>query len=171
MELETISYEDTLRLGRILAGLLSGGDIVALDGDLGAGKTALVKGIVEGLGFSDQVSSPTFTILHEYSSGNIWAPDTSKDSGIKKVYHFDVYRLAGEEDFYSLGFDEYIFDPSAVSLIEWAERIESSLPDSHIHIRMYRSNNEDDIRRINIEWEKCIILKKLLIRENIRILE
>ena len=118
----TESEEDTIALGEKLAAELPAKAVVLLIGNLGAGKTTLAKGIVKGLGAAqhDEVSSPTFTLIHEYSSS---------------VYHIDLYRLDREDQVATLGLDE-IFDGNAVVLIEWGERFPRVMPADRIEIRL-----------------------------------
>ncbi len=118
---ETASEEETLSLGRTLARELPARCLVLLIGNLGAGKTTLAKGIVEGLGAatSDDVSSPTYTLIHEYG----------------RVYHIDLYRLDTAAEVASLGLDE-IFDKDAVVLIEWGERFPELMPQDRIEVRL-----------------------------------
>lgn len=125
-EMMSTSAEHTRTLGRELGRLLQAGDLVALSGDLGAGKTCCIQGIASGLGVPDTVSvtSPTYTLIHEYE-------------GTVPVYHFDVYRLAHEDDLYDLGYEEY-FDGPGVCLIEWGDRIQALLPDDHLALHLHR---------------------------------
>jgi tRNA threonylcarbamoyladenosine biosynthesis protein TsaE len=120
----TGSEEETIALGRRLARTLPPAATVLLIGDLGAGKTTLAKGIVEGLGAApvEEVSSPTFTLIHEYGSP-------------PAVYHVDLYRLDSARDAATLGLDE-LFDSPATVLIEWGERFPKLMPPSHIEIRL-----------------------------------
>jgi tRNA threonylcarbamoyladenosine biosynthesis protein TsaE len=119
---ETHSEEETIALGRRIAGSLPRKAVVLLIGNLGAGKTTLAKGIVNGLGATEpeEVSSPTFTLIHEYGP---------------RVYHIDLYRLDRAEQVATLGLDE-IFDRDAVVLIEWGERFPQLLPVRRIEIRL-----------------------------------
>src|SRR5580698_362904 len=119
----THSEEETIELGRRIARELPRRAVVLLIGNLGAGKTTLAKGIVSGLGAAppDDVSSPTFTLIHEYGEG--------------RVYHVDLYRLERPEELASLGLDE-IFDRDAVVLIEWGERFPTLMPEERIEIRL-----------------------------------
>jgi tRNA threonylcarbamoyladenosine biosynthesis protein TsaE len=118
----TESEEETIALGEKIAAELPAQAVVLLIGNLGAGKTTLAKGIVKGLGAGspDDVSSPTFTLIHEYSSS---------------VYHIDLYRLDTPEQVATLGLDE-IFDRRAVVLIEWGERFPELMPQDRIEIRL-----------------------------------
>ena len=118
----TRSEEETIALGESLAAELPARAVVLLIGNLGAGKTTLAKGIVKGLGAAqpEEVSSPTFTLIHEYSP---------------KVYHIDLYRLDTPAELATLGLDE-IFDRDAVVLIEWGERFPHQMPPDRIEIRI-----------------------------------
>jgi tRNA threonylcarbamoyladenosine biosynthesis protein TsaE len=131
---ETHSAEETLALGRQLAPHLQG--VVLLIGDLGAGKTTLAKGIVEGRGAApaEDVSSPTFTLIHEY--GNPVA-----------VYHVDLYRLDTPSQVRRLGLED-LFDKPALTLIEWGERFPEIIPASHTEVRL--SHARDDTRLIEV---------------------
>lgn len=130
----TAAPADTEHVGRRLARSLAPGDVVALYGDLGAGKTVLVRGICEGLGLEPgEVTSPTFTIVHEYREAP--AP----------VYHFDAYRVERLDEFYGLGYEEYFFG-DGISIVEWADRIEPLIPDHAIRIRI--DHEGGDLRRI-----------------------
>src|SRR3979490_1800232 len=103
------SADETIAAGRSYARSACRGDVFALIGDLGAGKTQFVKGVVAGLGSCAEVTSPTFVLVHEYEAGRL------------PVYHFDFYRLDNSEAVSRLGFDDYVFGVG-VSLIEWADR-------------------------------------------------
>ena len=120
---ETASPEETLALGRRLAARLRPGDVVALYGDLGAGKTHLVKGLAAGLGLDpDEVQSPTFVLVHEYPT----APP---------LYHFDAYRVDRADAFARIGFEEYAAG-DGVCVVEWPERIEGLLPAGTLRLRL-----------------------------------
>ncbi len=118
----TRSEEETISLGENLAGRLPSRAVVLLIGNLGAGKTTLAKGIVKGLGAAriEDVSSPTFTLIHEYGP---------------KVYHIDLYRLDEEREVETLGLEE-IFEKDAVVLIEWGERFPRLMPPESLEIRL-----------------------------------
>ncbi|MEY2559343.1 MAG: tRNA threonylcarbamoyladenosine biosynthesis protein TsaE [Verrucomicrobiota bacterium] len=109
------SAEETIAVGRGYGQNARQGDVFALTGDLGAGKTQFVKGFVAGLGSNAEVTSPTFVLVHEYEDGRL------------PVYHFDFYRLDHSDAVLRLGFDEYIFG-DGVSLIEWADRYPDLIP-------------------------------------------
>ncbi|HZY88836.1 MAG TPA: tRNA (adenosine(37)-N6)-threonylcarbamoyltransferase complex ATPase subunit type 1 TsaE [Gemmataceae bacterium] len=127
----------TQAFGRRLGGLLFPGAVVALVGQLGAGKTHLVRAVAEGLGVSDgrTVSSPTFVLIQEYPSR-------------LPVYHFDAYRLRGAAEFAELGAHEY-FDGDGVCLVEWADRVRDCLPPEHLRITL--SVTGETSRRADVE--------------------
>ena len=135
MTYRTASEAETITLGRELARTFPRRAAVLLIGNLGAGKTTLAKGIAEGLGAadSDEVSSPTFTLIHEYGGG--------------RVYHIDLYRLDELREVATLGLDE-IFEREAVVLVEWGERFPQLMPDERIEIRLRASG--DDEREIEV---------------------
>jgi len=116
------STEDTLLIGKIIGQCLINGDIVALIGDLGTGKTCLTQGIARGLDVSESyaVASPTFTLINEYPGRHV-------------LYHLDVYRLSGSRDLEEMGYEEYFYG-RGVSVIEWAEKIADIIPDTAISI-------------------------------------
>lgn len=127
------SPEETFAHGRALADSLRAGDVVALDGDLGAGKTHFVKGIAAGLGCEGDVTSPTFTLVHEYTGGRL------------PLFHFDFYRLESEGETLRLGLDDYL-GAGGVLVIEWAGKFPAVLP---ADTRWFRLRAGDgDIREI-----------------------
>lgn len=130
-EIHSDSAAATRVLASRLAGVLSPGDVLALDGDLGAGKTCFVTGLAEALGCGDSVSSPTFTILMAH-------PTAHAD---RMLYHFDVYRLNGAADFKDAGLADY-FDAGGFCLIEWADRIRPILPPHTVFLRVERQVSE-----------------------------
>lgn len=134
---ETHSDEETRDVGRRLASLLPRHAVVALTGDLGAGKTTLSKGIVEGrkVAKAEDVSSPTFTLIHEYGEP-------------VSVYHIDLYRLATADEARRLGLED-IFDQGALVLIEWGDRFPELLPQDAVSIHL--SSDEDETRRIVVK--------------------
>ena len=115
----TNSAEETRALGEQLAERLSAGDVVTLEGELGAGKSELARGIARGLGVTETVTSPSFTILNVYESGRV------------PLYHFDWYRLESEEELYELGMDEYL-GGDGIAVVEWAERCPDAVPENAI---------------------------------------
>lgn len=136
------SRGETVALGRCLGTLLPRGTIVCLDGDLGAGKTALTSGLAEGVGCLGPVSSPTFTLLMEHAPG----------PGGLALYHFDVYRLESPDDFRDLGFDEYL-SGDGICVIEWSERVRSVLPTTSLTIDLaFSTPDRPDERTLSIRW-------------------
>ena len=123
--------EDTRKFGLELAKNLKAGDVVALFGDLGTGKTTLTKYIAEGLGIREMITSPTFTIVCEYHSGRL------------PLYHFDVYRLDSGEDMFEIGAEEY-FDGDGVCIIEWADNVAEVLPDETLCIFLEYGEKEGE---------------------------
>lgn len=125
------SEQKTYDLGFKLGTLLEAGDVVCLTGDLGAGKTTLSKAIAKGMDVEDCVTSPTFTIIHEYM-------------GRIPLYHFDVYRIDRIEEMEDLGYEEYFYG-DGVCLVEWASQIEDLIPRDHlwIHIKKKDENNRE----------------------------
>ena len=129
------SLRDTERLSHRVADRLTGGIVIALIGDLGAGKTHFTKSLCAGLGVAtDDVSSPTFVLIHQYS-------------GRLPVLHFDTYRLADLDEFLDLGVEE-MFESDAVSVIEWADRVAEILPDDHLEIRISVDGENDRTFRL-----------------------
>lgn len=124
------SSKETENFGSQLAKSLNPGDVVALFGDLGAGKTAFTRGLAKGVGFDGEVSSPTFALVHEYP-GNI------------PIYHFDMYRITTWDDLYSTGFFDYL-DMGGILVIEWSENIENCLPDGTIRVSITKNDNENE---------------------------
>lgn len=115
-ELIIKNENETREFGLKLAEELRTGDVLALIGDLGTGKTALTGYIAQGLGISDNIVSPTFTIVREYTDGRL------------PLYHFDVYRLADSEEMFDIGAEEYFYEKGGVCVIEWADIVEDILP-------------------------------------------
>jgi len=123
-ELTSSSIEETFKMAEELAGKLEAGDVVCLTGDLGAGKTHFVKGVARALGNNPgNVSSPTFTLIHEYKEGKI------------PVYHFDFYRLKSEMEALEIGVEEYFYG-EGVCFIEWPEKIPGIIPEEAVWIEM-----------------------------------
>ena len=126
------SPAETRKIAQNLATTLSGGEIIAFYGDLGQGKTCFVTGLAEGLGFTGEVSSPTFAIINEYLGGRL------------DLYHFDMYRVTDWNDLYSTGYFEYM-ESGGVLAVEWSENIENALPEEKlIKIEFSRGENDDD---------------------------
>lgn len=134
MEFIVRTEEDTINLGKKIGEKLKKGDVVALDGSLAAGKTYLTKGIAQGLGIQEDITSPTFTLISEYS-------------GRFNLYHMDVYRLEGVEDFLDLGTEEMLYG-DGVCVIEWSKKVKQVLPKNTIYIDIMV--NDDNSRKIII---------------------
>ena len=137
MQITTHSADETQALGQRLAKRLLPGDVIAYFGDLGAGKTALTRGIAQGLGVTDLVTSPTYTIVNEYLTGRI------------PLFHFDMYRLGGEDELFDIGWEDYLAR-GGVCAVEWSENVEDALRDA-IHITIEKDPLEPDTPRITIE--------------------
>jgi tRNA threonylcarbamoyladenosine biosynthesis protein TsaE len=139
-----------LALGRSLGAQLAHGDIVLLQGGLGAGKTTLAKGLVAGFGAAqpEDVSSPTFAIVHEYKPRR--GGRHSESNALPLVYHLDLYRLEAEDELWAIGFEDLLIDVlshSALMLVEWAERFPSVWPS---HARRIVIHDGDDARRVEV---------------------
>ena len=132
----TNSAAETRALGEKRASRLKAGDVVVLEGELGAGKSELARGIARGLGVTETVTSPSFTILNVYESGRC------------PLYHFDWYRLESEEELYELGMDEYL-GGDGIAVVEWAERCPDAVPENVLRIRLEVTGGES--RRITID--------------------
>lgn len=137
MQITTHSADETQALGQRLAKRLLPGDVIAYFGDLGAGKTALTRGIAQGLGVKDLVTSPTYTIVNEYLTGRI------------PLFHFDMYRLGSSDELFDIGWEDYLAR-GGVCAVEWSENVEDALRDA-IHITIEKDPLEPDTRRITIE--------------------
>jgi tRNA threonylcarbamoyladenosine biosynthesis protein TsaE len=142
------SAKETMEIARLLGGKLKQGDILALSGELGSGKTCFTGGIARGLGVSEsyQINSPTFTLINEYP-------------GRHRLYHFDVYRLNGYAEFEDLGYEEY-FSGEGVVVIEWAEKVAQVLPRNTFFVNF--EYVDENIRKIKIKGLKSR-LKELAI--------
>jgi len=134
--MKTNSVYDTENFAENFASNLKAGQVVALYGGLGAGKTAFVRGLCRGIGYDGEVTSPTFAIIHEYTGGRL------------PIFHFDMYRIEGYLDLESTAFFEYL-EKNGVTVIEWSENIENVLPDGTIKIRISNGEFENE-RLINI---------------------
>ena len=135
MLVTTHCEEETEALGERLAKCLRAGAVVALYGDLGAGKTAFVRGMARGLDIRESVSSPTFTIVNEYP-------------GDPALFHFDMYRLKNAEELYGIGWEDYL-DRNGICVTEWSERIEEALPEDAVRVTIRRLSDTE--RSISIE--------------------
>jgi tRNA threonylcarbamoyladenosine biosynthesis protein TsaE len=128
-EITSASADQTRTIGERLARVLEPGDVLLLHGDLGSGKTTLTQGIAHGLGITDYVQSPTFTLVAEHDG-------IGQDGAPIRLYHLDLYRLGGEEELDSIGFDDYLAPTDGISVIEWPERAAHRLPDTYLLIRL-----------------------------------
>ena len=137
MQITTHSADETQALGQRLAKRLLPGDVIAYFGDLGAGKTALTRGIAQGLGVTDLVTSPTYTIVNEYLTGRI------------PLFHFDMYRLGSSDELFDIGWEDYLAR-GGVCTVEWSENVEDALQDA-IRVTIEKDPVEPDTRRITIE--------------------
>ncbi len=153
MMVRSDSYEETLKIASVIADFLKPGDIICLDGDLGAGKTAFTAGIAAGLGMEGAVSSPTFTIMHEYIRNHTSSVTLTGDPAIRRINHFDAYRLSGADEFTNLGFEEYLDNDDAIAVIEWADRISAALGKACIRVVFHR----DDVMTDNVNNMKRIL--------------
>lgn len=122
LNFHTSSAEETIELGKKIGSLLQKGDIIAMQGTLAAGKTTITKGIAQSLGVKDEITSPTFCLISEYE-------------GKMPLYHMDVYRLEGGEDFINLGVEDLMYG-NGVSLIEWSEKVMDELPKKTIILKI-----------------------------------
>ena len=138
MIIETNSAEETFALGKALGEKASPGQIYTLDGDLGTGKTVFTQGVAAGLGITEAISSPTFTIIQEYDTGRL------------PLYHFDVYRIGDIEEMEEIGYDDYFFG-EGICLIEWADLIREILPEHVIRITIEKDLEKGfDYRKITV---------------------
>ena len=137
MQITTYSADETQALGTKLAKRLQPGDVIAYVGDLGAGKTALTRGIAQGLGITDIVTSPTYTIVNEYLTGRL------------PLFHFDMYRLGSSDELFDIGWEDYLAR-GGVCAVEWSENVEDALQGA-IRVTIEKDPFEADTRRIIIE--------------------
>ena len=139
---ETYSPEETYELGLKMGRAAAPGEILCLNGDLGVGKTVFTKGFAKGLEITEDVVSPTFTILKEYESGRM------------PLYHFDVYRIGDIDEMDEIGYEDYFFGNGA-TLIEWSTLIEELIPESAVSVLIEKIPEKgDDYRKITIEREE-----------------
>ena len=137
MQIRTHSPEETEAIGRKIAAKLLPGDIIAYYGDLGAGKTALTRGLAAGLGVTEQVTSPTYTIVNEYLSGRM------------PLFHFDMYRLDSADDLFDIGWEDYLAR-GGVCAVEWSENVEAAISGA-IRITIHKAPADENVRTITIE--------------------
>lgn len=134
--------EATLALGALLAKHLKYGQVIALQGDLGAGKTVISRGVASGLGITEPVTSPTFTVAQEYHT-----PDGHW------LYHLDMYRIDDEMSAVAFGIEEYLFSPTAITLVEWPERIAKLLEGKKSCVTIHITHEGDECRAIELPEE------------------
>ena len=137
MEFITRSREETEELGARLAGVLTGGAVVAFTGDLGAGKTAFVSGMARALGVKERVTSPTFTIVNELEGGRL------------PLFHFDMYRLGSADELFHIGWEDYLAR-DGVCAVEWSENVEEAIEPDAVRVSIVRGDGDDD-RIITVE--------------------
>ena len=137
MEYLSHSETETEAAGQALAAKLRPGDVVAYRGDLGAGKTAVTRGLARGLGCHGRVTSPTFTIVNEYE-------------GPTPLFHFDLYRLGGEEELWDIGWEDYLAR-NGVCAVEWSEIAPGALPENTVYVTLRRRPGAEEEREILVE--------------------
>ena len=139
MIIETNSDKDTFEFGKQIGEKAEPGTVICLDGDLGTGKTVIAKGIAAGLGIKEPVSSPTFTVIKEYTEGRL------------PFYHFDVYRIEDPLEMDEIGYEDYFYG-NGVTVIEWSDMIKELIPEKAMKIRLVKDlANGFDYRRISVE--------------------
>ena len=140
MEYKSLSSNQTEQIASDIAAKLRGGEIITLDGDLGAGKTAFVRGLARGLGIGDRVVSPTFTIVNEYTHGRI------------PLFHFDVYRLGSADELYDIGWEDYLLR-GGIIVVEWADIVSEIFSGEEcIRVRISKDMSiSEDYRIISVE--------------------
>ena len=131
----TNSPMETERIGEALGKILPAGTVLAYEGDLGAGKTAFTRGLARGLGYTEPVTSPTYTIVNEYLSGRL------------PLFHFDMYRLRSADDLWDIGWEDYL-DRNGICAVEWSENVADAMENA-ISVRIEKTGDES--RRITIE--------------------
>ena len=137
MQIQTHSPEETEAVGRKLAAQLRPGDVLAYYGDLGAGKTAFTRGLAAGLGVTEPVTSPTYTIVNEYLSGRL------------PLFHFDMYRLGSADELFDIGWEDYL-SRGGICAVEWSENVEEALTGA-LRITITKDSAEETVRTITIE--------------------
>ena len=133
---KTQSSAETEKIGMMLGNIIKDGSVIAMFGDLGAGKTAFTRGFAKGMGIDCDVSSPTFALVNEYRGKS------------RTLYHFDMYRISGWDDLYSTGYFDYL-DAGGCLIIEWSENIEAILPEDCVRVTITKTENFNE-RNIEI---------------------
>ena len=136
MEYITNSEKETETIGEQFGRRVKDGTVVAMYGDLGAGKTAFVRGMARGMGIDARVASPTFTIVNEYD-------------GKTPLFHFDMYRLGSSDELFDIGWDDYLAR-GGVCAVEWSERVSDALPDDTIYVDIARGEEDENTRTITV---------------------
>ncbi|MBR4308865.1 MAG: tRNA (adenosine(37)-N6)-threonylcarbamoyltransferase complex ATPase subunit type 1 TsaE [Oscillospiraceae bacterium] len=131
MTFHTYTAEQTEALGQALGQKLRGGEVIAYEGDLGAGKTAFTRGLALGLGISMRVTSPTYTVVNEYSGGRL------------ELFHFDMYRLGSSDELFDIGWEDYLLR-GGVCAVEWSENVSDAMEDA-ITVRIEKASEEERI--------------------------
>jgi tRNA threonylcarbamoyladenosine biosynthesis protein TsaE len=150
IHIHSLSAEETYALGKILGESAEKGDLIALIGDLGTGKTCLTQGIARGLGVPETypITSPTFTLINEYPGRHI-------------LYHLDVYRLSGAHDMEDMGYEDYFYG-KGITVIEWAEKIREILPGHTLYVHLtYKGDTEREVSMEGEDGQMEKILKAL----------
>lgn len=141
MVYETFSRDDTFELGRKIGSVVKPGDIICLDGNLGVGKTVFAQGVAAGLLIDEDICSPTFTLIQEYTTGRI------------PLYHFDVYRISGPWDMEDIGYEDYFYG-EGVCLVEWGSMIKNLFPPDTVFITIEKNPEKGfDYRKITVSKE------------------
>ena len=140
MQFITNSPAETEAVGSALGKILKPGAVLAYRGDLGAGKTAFTRGLAKGLGCTDIVTSPTYTIVNEYLSGKM------------PLFHFDMYRLASSDDLFDIGWEDYL-ERGGICAVEWSENVDDAMEDA-VFVTIEKLG--EDVRRITIEGGDCL---------------
>ena len=141
MVYETFSRDDTFELGRKIGSVVKPGDIICLDGNLGVGKTVFAQGVAAGLMIDEDICSPTFTLIQEYTTGRI------------PLYHFDVYRISGPWDMEDIGYEDYFYG-EGVCLVEWGSMIKNLFPPDTVFITIEKNPEKGfDYRKITVSKE------------------
>ena len=143
MTFTTHSAAETEALGERLAARLTGGEVIAYTGDLGAGKTAFTRGLARGLGITDRVTSPTFTIVNEYEGGRL------------PLFHFDMYRLEDSDALFDIGWEDYL-ERGGVCAVEWSENVADAMPEGTVYVTIERAPEGENARIITITGGRAL---------------
>ena len=138
MEFITNPPEETEKIGAAIGKIIPAGTVLAYRGDLGAGKTAFTRGLARGLGFTEAVTSPTYTIVNEYLGGRL------------PLFHFDMYRLSSADDLFDIGWEDYL-SRGGVCAVEWSEQVADALPEGTVYVTLTRHPEHDGWRSITVE--------------------